>query len=190
MSPAAAPASIRRRAAALACAIALGAGAAVLPRVALADTAPTDEQILKALQKKRVTRCPQLDAGCGGENTAASAIHAEVTFALGSATLSPAAQAALVQLREALARRPPDDRILLVTGHADARGNAIYNQDLSERRAAAVKRWLMINFELRSTAVRAVGFGSTLPKNPGDPYADDNRRVEVGLGSGARETAR
>jgi outer membrane protein OmpA-like peptidoglycan-associated protein len=143
--------------------------------------APTEEQILKALQQKRLTRCPQTSTGCGGaqEDSAGSAIHVEVTFDVGSTALGRKARSALAGLRDVLVHRGPDDGVLLVAGHADANGSDIYNQHLSERRAAAVKRFLTSRFNLRADTLKAIGFGKTRPKNAADPYADENRRVEI-----------
>jgi outer membrane protein OmpA-like peptidoglycan-associated protein len=85
----------------------------------------------------------------------------------------------LIGLREALVHLQPEDGVLRVMGHTDARGSDAYNQDLSQRRAAAVKRFLMRRFNLRSAMVEAVGYASTRPKNEGSPYAGENRRVEI-----------
>jgi outer membrane protein OmpA-like peptidoglycan-associated protein len=100
----------------------------------------------------------------------------EVTFIHGSAVLGSRARAVLITLREPLFRQG-DDGILLVSGHTDAKGSDSYNQDLSERRAAAVKRFLMRRFGLRSDMLKAVGVGKTQPKNAADPFAAENRRV-------------
>lgn len=76
------------------------------------------------------------------------------------------------------------------TGHTDAVGDPDYNQGLSERRAAAVKRWL-VGQGLPDDLIAVAGAGE------GQPIADNatadgraaNRRTEVEF-RGVRPTAR
>ena len=54
-----------------------------------------------------------------------------------------------------------------------------YNQDLSERRADAVKRFLSEKFGIEATKLISVGYGKNRLKNSSDPYAAENRRVQI-----------
>ena len=54
-----------------------------------------------------------------------------------------------------------------------------YNQGLSERRADAVKRFLLEKYGIEAGSLVTVGYGKTQLKNPSDPLAADNRRVQV-----------
>lgn len=67
---------------------------------------------------------------------------------------------------------------VVVEAHADERGSAIYNQNLSERRAKAVKDYLIKN-GVRSAKVRTVGYGETKPVALGHDEAawSQNRRA-------------
>jgi peptidoglycan-associated lipoprotein len=67
---------------------------------------------------------------------------------------------------------------VVVEAHADERGSAIYNQKLSERRAKAVKDYLIKN-GVRSAKVRTVGYGETKPVALGHDEAawSQNRRA-------------
>jgi len=152
----------------------------------LAVDQPTEAQILQALKAKRLTRCPQPSArsGCGGaplQNPSGvrPSIDLEITFDYGSAALRPEAISTLLNLGGALAGRETKGTALLVAGHTDAMGTDAYNQDLSERRAAVVKRFLMERFRLRSGTLKTIGFGKTQLKNATDPFAGENRRVQI-----------
>jgi outer membrane protein OmpA-like peptidoglycan-associated protein len=138
---------------------------------------PTREEIIESLRAKQLTRCPRFDptAGCG---VAPAESIAEVRFGRGSAAMGAAA---LSQLKALGAKLPKQEAkgALLVVGHADASGGDDYNQRLSERRAEAVKRFLIARFKLAEDAVMASGRGKSQPKNAGDPFAGENRRVEI-----------
>ena len=67
----------------------------------------------------------------------------------------------------------------VVAGHTDAAGSDGYNQDLSERRADSIKRYLVETFAIPAGNLVTVGYGKTKPKNPGDPMDAANRRVQV-----------
>ena len=57
---------------------------------------------------------------------------------------------------------------IFVTGHTDRLGTAKYNQKLSERRAHAVRNYLMRN-GIPASRIRAAGKGETQPvTRPGD----------------------
>jgi len=68
----------------------------------------------------------------------------------------------------------------VVAGHTDSTGPEAYNQKLSERRANAVKQW-MINNGVPASRLEAKGYGETMPKYDNDNRAGRalNRRVEI-----------
>jgi outer membrane protein OmpA-like peptidoglycan-associated protein len=106
-------------------------------------------------------------------------IDLEINFEFDSAVLTPQAVSVLVTLGRALSTEEFKNTVFLVNGHADARGGAEYNQDLSDRRAEAVKRMLVQQFNLPPTTLIAIGYGKTHLKNAADPFAAENRRVQV-----------
>jgi outer membrane protein OmpA-like peptidoglycan-associated protein len=65
----------------------------------------------------------------------------------------------------------------IVEGHTDARGGESYNLDLSERRAAAVAKFLH-DEGMPPQQVSSIGLGETRPRVP-DPLDPINRRVEM-----------
>lgn len=77
---------------------------------------------------------------------------------------------ALAQVLDAYPRL----KLLSVQGHADQVGSEEYNQDLSERRAASVVRYL-VDVGVEPERLESVGFGESQPISDRDR---ENRRVE------------
>jgi outer membrane protein OmpA-like peptidoglycan-associated protein len=67
-------------------------------------------------------------------------IDLEITFDYNSANISTKARPAVEALGKALANPDLKGSTFLVAGHTDAVGSDTYNQDLSERRADAIKK--------------------------------------------------
>jgi outer membrane protein OmpA-like peptidoglycan-associated protein len=67
----------------------------------------------------------------------------------------------------------------VVAGHTDASGGEAYNQDLSERRADAIKRYLVDKYGINGADLVTVGYGESKLKDPSQPMAEANRRVQV-----------
>jgi outer membrane protein OmpA-like peptidoglycan-associated protein len=107
---------------------------------------------------------------------------ATVNFKVGSAVLSPEAKASLDQV--ATAAMPLKGYVIEVTGFASADGNAKTNKALSERRAQAVKDYLIEthNIPLRRMST-SYGFGElqAVADNTTREGREQNRRVEVKL---------
>lgn len=68
-----------------------------------------------------------------------------------------------------------------VEGHTDDRGNAKYNQYLSEKRAVAVKNYLLANGVKDGDKIKTAGFGEDKPiaDNKTEKGRFENRRVEI-----------
>jgi outer membrane protein OmpA-like peptidoglycan-associated protein len=60
---------------------------------------------------------------------------------------------------------------LIIEGHADYRGSPVYNVDLSWRRAAAVKSYLIRDRGVAAKRISIKPFGCTMP-------IDDNRTIK------------
>ena len=67
----------------------------------------------------------------------------------------------------------------VVAGHTDGAGGEGYNQELSERRADSIKRYLTEKFGIAGTDLVTVGYGKSKPKDTKDPMDPANRRVQV-----------
>lgn len=101
-----------------------------------------------------------------------------VRFGFNEASLSSEAQSRLTELAECIKGTNVSERIVL-EGHADERGTEEYNLQLSNRRAAAVKRYLT-TLGISANRLEAVGYGETRPVNPSsdEDAWSENRRVE------------
>ena len=113
------------------------------------------------------------------------ALDADVLFDFDKAELKPAALDRLAQVAGVLKKMGKSP--VAVEGHTDAKGKDDYNQKLSERRAAAVRDWLVKPGGVAPGRLSAKGFGPTRPVAPNarPDGADDpegrqkNRRVEI-----------
>ncbi|MFL5256837.1 MAG: OmpA family protein [Rhodopila sp.] len=135
------------------------------------------------------TTGPALE-GLGIRETATEihvALPADILFDFDKAIIRPSAAQALHQAAELIRNRATGP--VHIEGHTDAKGLAAYNQRLSERRAAAVRLWLVQKEGLRGVTFLTAGFGATRPvaPNTAPDGADDpagrqrNRRVELVL---------
>jgi outer membrane protein OmpA-like peptidoglycan-associated protein len=106
-------------------------------------------------------------------------IDLEITFDYNSANISAKAQPAVQALGKALSSEDLKGSTFIVAGHTDAIGSDAYNQDLSERRADSIKRYLVDKFGIAGTDLVTVGYGKSKPKDPGNPMDPANRRVQV-----------
>jgi OmpA-OmpF porin, OOP family len=70
---------------------------------------------------------------------------------------------------------------LTIEGHTDNVGSASANQTLSEKRAAAVKQYLVSKYGIAATRLRSVGYGATKPVGPNTSAEgrQNNRRMEL-----------
>ena len=67
----------------------------------------------------------------------------------------------------------------MVAGHTDAIGGEAYNQDLCERRADTIKKYLTEKYGINGADLVTVGYGESKPKDPNAPMDPVNRRVQV-----------
>jgi outer membrane protein OmpA-like peptidoglycan-associated protein len=106
-------------------------------------------------------------------------IDLTITFDYNSADISAKSLPEVQKLGRALTNDDLKGSTFLLAGHTDAAGGDNYNQDLSERRADSIKRYLMDNFHIAATDLVTVGYGKSKLKDPGQPLAEVNRRVQV-----------
>lgn len=102
----------------------------------------------------------------------------DVLFATDSARLTPGGERQVRRIAEAVSADP--ERTVLVEGHADSRGPASYNYDLSQRRADAV-RSALVEAGVPAGRVTARGLGEEVPvaTNATAAGQQQNRRVEI-----------
>jgi outer membrane protein OmpA-like peptidoglycan-associated protein len=106
-------------------------------------------------------------------------IDLEINFDYNSAEISAKSLPSVQALGRALTNPDLKGSTFIVAGHTDAAGGDGYNQDLSERRADSIKRYLMDNYHIASTDLVTVGYGKNKLKDPNQPLAEVNRRVQV-----------
>jgi outer membrane protein OmpA-like peptidoglycan-associated protein len=170
----------------------------------------TEDQILRALTPKRLTRSlsapqPAETAKAAEENKFVTqirnrttrslssgereqiaaiasekpSIDLEITFDYNSANLSQKAMPAVAALGKALTNPDLKGTTFVLAGHTDAAGGEGYNQDLSERRADSLKKYLMDKYGISAGDLVTVGYGKAKLKNAADPNGPENRRVQV-----------
>ena len=106
-------------------------------------------------------------------------IDLEITFDYNSADISAKSLPSVQALGRALTNNDLKGSTFVVAGHTDAAGGEGYNQDLSERRADAIKRYLVDKYGINGTDLVTVGYGKSKLKDPSQPMAEVNRRVQV-----------
>ena len=110
-------------------------------------------------------------------------LGSDVLFAIDSADLTPDAEAAIAVAAQQLAERDPGT--VDVVGHTDDVDDDAHNEDLSERRAAAVVGALAARIDTASYPLQPSGRGETEPLLPNttDENRALNRRVTLTLTS-------
>lgn len=105
-------------------------------------------------------------------------LSGQVLFAPGSSTLLPIAENRLSQVAQAL--RDQGVRHLRVEGYTDSRGSPSTNQQLSLRRAEAVRDFLIAH-GVAAEQIEADGYGADRPiaDNSSAEGRANNRRVEI-----------
>ncbi|WP_374348405.1 OmpA family protein [Chitinimonas sp.] len=112
-----------------------------------------------------------------------------IPFDTGRATFTPQAE---LQLRELLDQASVAGGLAIeIHGHTDSVGSPQANQDLSERRALAVKQWLATQdaADFPDSRIRTFAHGGSefIASNGSEAGRAQNRRVEVVLGSTGKQ---
>ncbi len=102
-----------------------------------------------------------------------------VPFEFNSAVLQTDARITLDNLGHALSDPSLAGFSFLIGGHTDAKGSASYNQVLSQRRAQAVRDYLVGHYNIPVSRLTAKGYGSVQLLDPEHPLDGVNRRVQI-----------
>nr|WP_239577414.1 OmpA family protein [Archangium primigenium] len=140
-----------------------------------ADQCPTEQETRNGFQDG--DGCPdELPKGVQRFTGVISGIQ----FKAASDTIQASSHALLNEAVTVLKEHP--DVRLEISGHTSADGDAQLNQDLSQRRAEAVKQYLRAR-GIEASRLSAQGFGSSRPLAPNDTAAgrEKNRRIEFRL---------
>jgi outer membrane protein OmpA-like peptidoglycan-associated protein len=131
--------------------------------------------------RNRKTRSLSLDERQEIAEIAASKpkIDLEIHFDYNSADISKDSVPSVQELGKALSNASLKGSTFVVAGHTDAQGGEAYNQDLSERRADTIKKYLTDKYGIVGANLVTVGYGKTQPKDANAPMDPANRRVQV-----------
>ena len=101
-----------------------------------------------------------------------------IYFDFNSATIKPQSEAVLRTIVDVMKKDP--EWVLVVEGHTDNVGGDVKNQDLSARRAAAVKAAL-VERGVSAARLNTAGYGASVPRETNATLAGRarNRRVEL-----------
>ena len=107
-------------------------------------------------------------------------LPSDILFDYNQTELKEEAEMAMIKLAFLIETNP--GATFLIEGHTDSFGGAVFNKDLSRRRAESVRDWLVERLEINPSNVRVVGMGKEQPIVPITGNADEqalNRRVEI-----------
>lgn len=159
----------------------------LVPGLASAQESPSQKTIECALDPK----CPKpsvqprvrsLKRGVtveGAQEEQLLSINLYVNFEFNSADLTSDARITLDRLGGALSDPKLAEFSFMIAGHTDAVGGDEYNQQLSERRAAAVRDYLISHFHIDGARLTAKGYGKSQLLDPSRPEDGVNRRVQI-----------
>jgi len=153
---------------------------------AAAQSEQLRQQAEKEKQEMRARLLQQLNAVLATRDTARGLIAnmSDVLFKTGSFELMPAARERLAKVSGIVLAYP--GLHLQVEGHTDSVGTDDFNQTLSEKRAGAVRDYL-VQQGIATDSIEARGFGKTEPiaSNDTPEGRQQNRRVELVLSGDA-----
>jgi OmpA-OmpF porin, OOP family len=129
----------------------------LVPKPAAAPAAPPPAPRAAPAPAPAPAAAPAAPKRC---DSTATLMNDEV-FAFNKATLNPKAQAKLDTEVVAKAQQCSNLELILISGHTDRLGSQQYNQKLSERRAEAVKAYL-VKKGLPADKIDTMGMGKTL----------------------------
>src|SRR5271166_3697937 len=101
-----------------------------------------------------------------------------LNFPFNSAELTADSRTKLDQVAKSLTDPRTVKYDIIISGHTDASGAAAYNQSLSERRAQAVRQFLIRERGIEPKRLMAKGYGKSQLLLPDDPNNERNRRVQ------------
>jgi outer membrane protein OmpA-like peptidoglycan-associated protein len=167
------------------------AAASVVSVAAVATTRVTDfadksfsaRDIVSALQPVRsrgLTLGDPNEADAPAEATAPK-ISLQLRFGRNSAELSADAKRRLDTVAAALNAPELAETRVVVSGHTDVTGSFEHNVALSQRRAEAVKAYLVSAHDVAASRLKAVGRGPNDLLDEAHPTSPVNRRVQLAV---------
>jgi OOP family OmpA-OmpF porin len=105
--------------------------------------------------------------------------NVEITFDFDSARIRPESFETVGLIADALHTPYLQGQTFFIVGHTDAKGARDYNVELSLKRAQAVREALVTTFRVPGEYLFAVGLGEEQLRDPSNPDAALNRRVQL-----------
>jgi outer membrane protein OmpA-like peptidoglycan-associated protein len=136
------------------------------------------QPVTRSVRTRAIEVIPGKEAEVIDQNKDLPKINLTIEFEYDSDRPTRAGERQLATLSEALKDPNLNGFRFLLAGHTDARGPPDYNQRLSERRAAAVQRYLA-GTKIDPEKIKIVGFGKTRLLDEKQPDSPRNRRVEI-----------
>jgi outer membrane protein OmpA-like peptidoglycan-associated protein len=105
-----------------------------------------------------------------------------ILFDTDKSEIRKGATESLQQISTSIAERSKDGAVRIY-GYTDARGSAGYNKELAEKRAEAVKNWLVKNGNINASriSVHPIGEAKPVGSNETAKGRQQNRRVEIAV---------
>lgn len=160
-------------------------------------TASVDKQYLpkpiiakptKPIDRKHIGPTPVKSTSPAINSPSVNTIDIRIIFAVDSAELTPEGEKQADELGKRLQQKLQDStEVAVLVGHSDMNGGDEYNDKLSEKRAAAVKSYLISKFPELNGKLSEQGMGKRQPlfEEMDEQSQSLNRRVEVKLSSRA-----
>lgn len=115
------------------------------------------------------------DTGCPKSIRKKVSMALRVEFDFDKATIKATYRDHLRKAAEFLTAYPATTAV--IEGHTDKEGTAEYNQKLSQRRAEAVRQYLIKHFQIAPQRLTAVGYGESRPLTDKEGRNPKNRRA-------------
>lgn len=118
----------------------------------------------------------------GNDDYSVYGLEEKVLFDTGKSEIKASAANALNQIAASIGRRYANSQIQIM-GFADSRGDKDFNRELSEKRAEAVKNWLIVNGKMPVGRLSVEPMGEAMPTASNSTAAgrQKNRRVEIAV---------
>ena len=126
--------------------------------------------------RKGVTLSALQSVDAGADHAPARYTLGAEAFALDSAELPQDLQRPLDAVAQALLET--GSPVVRIEVHTDASGPLEARRSLTQRRADAIKLYL-VERGVDAATLHSVGMASSVPRRGADPYAGNNRRVEI-----------
>jgi outer membrane protein OmpA-like peptidoglycan-associated protein len=144
------------------------------------QTTPEQARLVESLKNKTASSLAPVER----EKLAAvtkdkPSFDVKINFDFDSDRIGPAAARAVDEIGKALSNSKLTGNTFIIAGHTDAKGSSTYNQELSERRAESVKSYLIEKYRIPAADLIAAGYGKTMLKDVSNPFAPENRRVQI-----------